>query len=106
MSLLIDGVSIKIGVKEYIVPALNFKQIRTLMPKIQQLTNIGATMNDEQMDNVFTVIHAAISRNYPEINKEFLEENIDMNNVRPIINAIMGQSGLVKASGEATAGNP
>jgi ankyrin repeat protein len=106
MSALIDGVSIKVGVKEYIVPALNFKQIRTLMPKIQQLTNIGATMNDEQMDNVFTVIHAAISRNYPEINKEFLEENIDMNNVRPIINAIMGQSGLVKASGEATAGNP
>lgn len=106
MSALIDGVTIKIGVKEYTVPALNFKQIRTLMPKIQELTNIGATMNEDQMDNVFTVIHAAVSRNYPELNKDFLEENIDMNNVKPIINAIMGQSGLVKTSGEATAGNP
>lgn len=106
MSALIDGVSIKVGVKEYIVPALNFKHIRTLMPKIQELTNIDATMSEEQMDNVFTVIHAAISRNYPEINKEFLEENIDLNNVKPIMNAIMGQSGLVKTSGEAQAGNP
>ena len=106
MSELIDGVEVKVGVKKYVVPALNFKQIRTLMPKIQQLTDIGATMSDEQIDNVFTVIQAAMSRNYPDINKEFLEENIDMNNVRPIINAIMGQSGLVKTSGEAAAGNP
>ena len=32
MSELINGTSIKVGVKEYTVPALNFKQIRTLMP--------------------------------------------------------------------------
>lgn len=105
MSQLIEGVAIKIGVKEYIIPALNFKQIRTLMPKIQKLSAVGATMSDEQMDDVFTVIQAAVSRNYPEINKDFLEDNIDMNNVRPIINAIMGQSGLVKTSGEAAAGS-
>lgn len=106
MSGLIEGVAIKIGTKEYIVPALNFKQIRALMPKIQNLSVIGATMDGAQMDDVFSVIQAAVSRNYPEISKDFLEDNIDMNNIKPIVNAIMGQSGLVKTSGEATAGNP
>lgn len=105
MSQLIEGVAIKIGAKEYIVPALNFKQLRLLMPKIKGMVADGASMSAEQMDDVFTVIQAAISRNYPEINKEFLEENIDMNNVNPVIKAIMGQSGLVKTSGEPATGN-
>lgn len=106
MSGLIEGVAIKIGAKEFVVPALSFKQLRQLMPKIKGMAVVGAEMTDQQMGEVVEVVHAAVSRNYPELNKEYLDENIDMNNVRQIIAAIMGQSGLVKTSGEATAGNP
>lgn len=106
MSQLIEGVKISIGAKEFIVPALSFKQLRQLMPKIKGMAVVGAEITDEQMGDIVEVVHAAVSRNYPELAKDYLEENIDMNNVRPIINAIMGQSGLVKTSGEATAGNP
>ena len=106
MSGLVEGITIRIGTKDFVVPALNFKQLRQLMPKIKNMAVVGAEMTDQQMGEVVEVVHAAVSRNYPELNKEYLDENIDMNNVRQIIAAIMGKSGLVKTSGEATAGNP
>ena len=106
MSELIDGTTIKIGKKDFVVPALNLKQIRTMLPKIQNMGAVSAGMVDtNQIDTMFEVILAAITRNYPEIDKEFLEENIDANNAEIIIKAIMGKSGLVKTSGEAAAGN-
>lgn len=97
---IIDGVKIKMGGKEYEVPALSFGQLRRLMPKIASLSAIGADIQPEQMDAITEIVHAALSRNYPDITREAVEDMIDLRNAGAVISAVMGQSGLVP-SGEA-----
>lgn len=103
MSNIIDGVKIKMAGTDYIVPPLSFKHLRKLQPKLTLLGNIIGVPSDEQMEAVTELVHAALSRNYPEMTPDSVEELIDLSNLSTIMNAIMGVSGLVQ--GEAAAGN-
>ena len=96
-----DGVVVRIGNKELVVPPLNFKILRKIQPKLQQLTTVGQVPDDEQIDSILEVVHLAVSRNYPEMTREELEELVDLGNLPAIIGAIMGVSGLEKRMGEA-----
>lgn len=100
MADIVDGIKIKMAGKEYVVPPLNFKQLRTLKPKIESLNNLAGVPDDAQFDAVVEIVHAALSRNYPELSKDDVEGIIDLANLKTVIGAIMGVSGLV-ASGEA-----
>jgi pyruvate carboxylase len=103
---MIDGTRITIGGKEYIVPALSFGQIRKLLPKIQVLQSTGSSLTTEQMDAVAEVVQTALSRNYPEMTIETVEEILDLANAPTVIKAILGGSGFVQASsGEEQAGS-
>lgn len=109
MSELIDGASIRMGGKNFIVPALSFGQIKRLMPKLKETNSIGAQMTPEQMDNVTDIVFTALSRNYPDLKIEDVSDLIDLNNLPTIFAAVMGQSGLIKSGepkllGEAPAG--
>ena len=103
---MIEGVQISLGGKEYIVPALNFRQLRELK---EPMSKLNATANgipdDVAFDAGLSIIEAAIKRNYPDITREQVEEMIDLSNFKIILPAIMGASGLVKTStlGEAVA---
>ena len=57
---------------------------------------------EEEMDAVIDVVHAALTRNYPEFTRESVEEVLDLGNAGDVIKAIMGTSGLemVKVSGK------
>ena len=94
---IIDGASIRMGGKDYIVPALSFGQLRRLMPKLKETNSIGAQMTPEQMENVIEIVFAALSRNYPDLKLEDVENLIDLNNLATIFSAVMGQSGLSKS---------
>jgi hypothetical protein len=100
MTDIVDGMSIKMGGKEYIVPPLNFKQLRNLKTQIESLSGISGAPDGDQIEAVTQIVQAALSRNYPEITTDDVEGLIDLFNLRTIISAIMGISGLV-ASGEA-----
>lgn len=100
MAEIIDGVKIKMGGKEYEVPALSFGQLRRLMPKIESLSSLGATVTAEQMDAIGELVFEALKRNYPDITREAVEDMIDLRNAGAVIAAVMGQSGLV-SKGEA-----
>ncbi|OGW51751.1 MAG: hypothetical protein A2Y81_12740 [Nitrospirae bacterium RBG_13_43_8] len=91
---MIDGTKLKIGDKEFVVSALNFKQVRELRPLFKKLQDLqgGENVDSEQLDAMIEIVHQGLQRNYPDITKEELEENLDMQNIQGIINAVTGQA--------------
>jgi len=101
---MIDGKEIKLGEEVMTVPALSLKQIRTLLPRIKTM-KLGS-LEDEDLDTCIEIIRSALSRNYPNITKDDVENMVDMRNMVPVTQAVMNLSGLESApAGGAIAGN-
>ena len=98
---MIEGIKIKRGEAEYIIPPLSLGQVKKLYPIIEKMQNGTDTL--EKFNAVVVVAQAALSRNYPEITAEAIEEIIDLGNIKSIIDAVMGISGFV--SGGAPPGS-
>jgi len=96
MSEIIDGVSIKLAGKDYNIPPLSFRQLRVLRKEMSMLDGIIGMPDDKQMGAVVTIVHAALSRNYPDITNDQVFDMIDLGNLKPTIHAIMGISGLTQ----------
>jgi len=94
---MIDGEKINLGGEEYVVPALNLKQLKRFSPRLKDLGGLDeAGMVSLQAE----IVHAAITRNYPEIALDQVEEMLDLRNIAATFQAVMNQSGLEKAAGE------
>lgn len=92
MSDLIEGVAVKLGGREYIVPALSLGFIRRnwdLLNSIDELTGI------EAIEAVTVIAHAALSRNYPELKRDAVEEMLDARSIPLLMAAIKEASGFV-----------
>lgn len=90
-----DGVWVKLsGRREYLVPALNFRALKKFQSKIGGMAAIEGAPNEEQMDTILEIAHAALKRNYPTITVEQLTDMIDMANFLPLFMAIVNTSGL------------
>jgi hypothetical protein len=103
---LIDGVSMKLGRRTYVVPPLNFKALRNLRPQMELLNSIevnATTIPDNVLTAIVQIVHTAIKRNYPDITIDEVDDAIDLGNQGSIIKAVMTGSGLVP-SGEAIPG--
>jgi hypothetical protein len=99
-----EGEPFKLGGKWYIIPSLSTKRARQLWPKIRGL-NQGITEETlpEKHHDAVEVIHAAISRNYPDVTFDEIDELVDMNNMKSLLLIVSGQSGL-SVPGRAPAG--
>jgi hypothetical protein len=84
-----DGVKKTIGDKEYIIPALSLKQVQDLKDTITHLRL-------DDYSGMAKIIHAAMSRNYPQITLKEVTEILDMNNILDITEAVCNFSGLKK----------
>lgn len=93
---LIEGASVRLGTEDYIVPALSLGQLKRNKENLQLVSTIGNSLTDAQQTAVLTVLQAAIGRNYPEVTVEQLEEWVDLRNMKQVILAVLGQSGLLK----------
>lgn len=102
MTPLIAGSLVNLGGVVYTIPPLSFKQLRSVLPKINLIGSMSGAPTEEEMDAVIDVVHAALTRNYPEFTRESVEEVLDLGNAGDVIKAIMGTSGLemVKVSGK------
>lgn len=113
-----SGVPIKFGLNMLIVPALSLRNMREQKENIQAFIDLerkaaaGEEVDTfEALEFATKVIGAALRRNYKHIKDEELEDNIDLGNMRPFIQAVLGQSGFeltdkvpeVSQSGEAQA---
>jgi hypothetical protein len=100
---LVEGVEIKIGRKTFIVPPLTFGLLKKLKPQLELLSTVDASateLSDDKMNAMVDVVHAALMRNYPNLARADLEDDLDIGNVPKIMEAITLNSGL-KRLGEA-----
>jgi hypothetical protein len=97
---MIPGVAVAMGGQDWIVPPLTLGQLRQLMPKVRQLTEIGAAMGEAQINVLIDIVTAALQRNYPETTPDRVEDLLDLGNASAVLNAVLTGSGL-KPSGAA-----
>jgi hypothetical protein len=88
------GVTIAMGGQDWIVPPLTLGQLRRLMPKVRQLTEIGASMGETQIGVLVEIVAAALQRNYPEATADMVENLLDLGNASAVLNAVLTGSGL------------
>ena len=103
---MIPGVAVAMGGQDWIVPPLTLGQLRRLMPKLRQLTEIGASMGETQINVLIDIVTAALQRNYPETTPDKVENLLDLGNASTVLNAVLTGSGLKPggaAMGEASA---
>lgn len=103
---MIPGVTITMGGREWVVPPLTLGQLRRLLPKVRQLSEIGAQMGEAQIGVLVEIVAAALQRNYPEIAAEAVEGLLDLGNAAAVLNAVLTGSGLTPRApppGEAEA---
>ena len=95
-----DGELLKVGDREFVVPPLNWRRIRKILPILERMKDIagggGLRITESMLDDSITVIQEAVSRNYPEITRDELEDLVDLGNAPTLIMAVMGLSGLLQ----------
>jgi hypothetical protein len=105
----ISGVMVAMGGQQWTVPPLTLGQLRRLMPKVRQLTEIGAQMGETQIAVLVEIVAAALQRNYPDMTAETVENLLDLGNAGAVLNAVLTGSGLrppERPPGEAAAPGP
>lgn len=103
MTELLDGVTVKIGRREFIVPPLNIKSLK----RAAKLAPVMEGGGEESFDACVDVIHMAVVRNYPDVTRDELEEELDSTNLPTVVNAVLEASGYdPKAVAQAMAGSP
>ena len=103
---MLPGVTIAMGGRDWLVPPLTLGQLRRLMPKVRQLTEIGETMGETQISVLVDIVAAALQRNYPEATADMVENLLDLGNASAVLNAVLTGSGLKRRDnrlGEAAA---
>ncbi|HEY3910377.1 MAG TPA: hypothetical protein VGM07_10840 [Stellaceae bacterium] len=106
---MIPGMMIAMGGQQWTIPPLTLGQLRRLMPKIHQLTEIGAQMGEAQIGVLVEIVTAALQRNYPEMTADAVETLLDLGNAGTVLSAVLTGSGLQtqeRPPGEAPAPGP
>ena len=91
---MIPGVTIAMGGRDWLVPPLTLGQLRRLMPKVRQLTEIGASMGEAQIGVLVEIVATALQRNYPDATADMVENLLDLGNASAVLNAVLTGSGL------------
>ena len=92
--MMIPGVTITMGGRDWLVPPLTLGQLRRLMPRVRQLTEIDASMSEVQIGVLIEIVAAALQRNYPDATAEMVENLLDLGNAGTVLNAVLTGSGL------------
>jgi hypothetical protein len=107
--MMIPGVTITMGGRDWLVPPLTLGQLRRLMPRVRQLTEIDAAIGEVQIGVLVEIVAAALQRNYPDVSAEMVENLLDLGNAGTVLNAVLTGSGLRLREarlGEASAPGP
>ena len=91
----IPGTLVNLGGVDFVMPPLNLDQVQQfeeIMPKLGQKPTLR-----ENMEEALPVIHAALSRNYPDLAIEDLRPMLDLGNFAEACAAVAKSSGFVAA---------
>lgn len=101
-----DGAVIRVPGQALVAPELSLAQLQRFQPRLAILQD-ASVENDAKLDLMFEVVHAALSRHYPEVTLEEVKTLLTMSNlVKAFTSAIKfrGDAGEMPAVvGTATA---
>ena len=103
--MMIAGVTIAMGGADWVVPPLTLGQLRRLMPRIEELGDLGRPMAEPQLTVLVDIVAAALQRNYPDMTADLVEELLDLGNAAPVLAAVLTGSGLKPGEIAAVAGS-
>ena len=97
------GEWVTLGDEQYRIPPLSFRAVQELQDDVASLSQMGARPTPEQMGVVIRIVHSAMSRNYPSITPEQIDEMLDMGNYQDVLGAVLAIAGF-KQKGRAETG--
>lgn len=91
-----EGEVVKLGGKEYVVPSLSLGQTKKLWPEFLNLNKTGVSIESftSHLDTMLAIIHAAISRNYPDLTLEAVADLVSVKNAGELMVVVAKQSGF------------
>lgn len=104
-----DGLVVRMDGRDWVVPPLSLAQLRKHEEDLKKVRDITPFSPVAEVEPAIRVIHAAMTRNYPDLTQEQVEELLDVGNVGRVMLAVCAMSGLEQAKeggaeGEAPAG--
>lgn len=93
-----DGIPIKLGrssdgkPRVMVLPPLAFRQLKKFRASLAGFDSTALT--DESIDLVRDIAIAALKRNYPDTDFEFMEDVLDAGNMLHIMQCVMDVSGM------------
>lgn len=102
---MIPGTTLNMGGRDFTIAPLTLRALRELTPQLEALTTmrLDEMPKPEQLGAVVDVVWSAVKRNHQEITREQVEEMLDLGNLQPAIEAVMGTSGIRRRAVEGEA---
>ena len=100
------GQWVRVGDRELMVPPLSLGTIKTMQAEVQALQSMAGVPSPSQIDTVISLFHAALVRNYPDMPRSDVEEDVDLGNYADLLVAVMNISGFNFKKGELGQGEP
>ena len=85
------GIEKELGGKAYVIPPLSLGQVRRLQNQLEKWT--GA-VDDKSVAVCIETVHAALSRNYPDVTVEQVEEWLGLGDMGGVMAGGMGVCGM------------
>jgi hypothetical protein len=101
----LDGVPLKLGGTDYILPPLNLAALEKYWPVIESWGEPPASLV-ERLSEGAELLHAALARNYPELTLADIKEGLDLASFPAALALLLEVSGLARREpGEPQAGS-
>ena len=100
------GTEVLLGGGEFIFPGLSARQMRQLTEagELEQLQRIGSVPTAPEMALLFRIVLDVFQRNYTEMSKDFLEENVSVGGAMELLKMAFSESRMRRDGGpKATA---
>lgn len=96
--------TVTIGGKHFEVKPLNLKSLKELASKgyLQKLASVSTSVLDaDQIEAVVGTITVTLKRAYPDITVEWVEDNLEVQDIGTVLSVILAASGF-KSEGSKT----
>lgn len=103
---MIEGAKLVLGGREFVAPPLPLKIFRTKADWIKAVSGLSELPGPVEVEAITGLVHASLVRNYPELTVQEVEDLLDVVNMGPAIEAVMGVSGMKRPAGAATGEAP
>jgi hypothetical protein len=91
MTRLYEGIKVRIGQRDYVVPQLSLGQAQRHPQAVQLSKDLNIRDHTaEELDEIVQIVHAAVSRNYPDVTADALLDGLDEQNIRLALAAAAG----------------